>query len=221
MVGVTHWNRDALRRARRGAAHAAASSRCSCRTTRSSASASGAAAARRRARPRGDRHAAVRRRRPRSSSPPPPEALEPLRAVRHRDVAAGAAQVGALRRARRRRDPGDLEARSARARTRPPARRPGSGRKSATTSELASSPRVRLSAAREDRRRQGDQDRRVPRRADAGGRARARAARPRRRWSRPGAGVGQRVRRRRVRGGRRAHRVRRRGLGARPSSCSR
>ena len=64
----------------------------------------------------------------------------------------------------------------------------------------------------EDRRRQGDQVRRVPRRADACGRARARATRPRG-DRRDGRGRRELVPRRRVQGRRRAHRLGRRRLG--------
>ena len=62
-----------------------------------------------RARRRGDRDGAVRLR---LAAPAPAEAgaARPVARARDRDLAAGAAQVGALRPARRPRDPGDLEA---------------------------------------------------------------------------------------------------------------
>ena len=181
-IGVTHYAPSRVRRARarapdRPLRHGAV------RSTRSSASASGAAAARGRARHRRDRHAAARRQ----------GALLPR--------AAGAAQLAPLRRSasrrgRRRcssgRSPTSASTSSSRRAKRPGARAPRTRRRRAAVVRRrgargyverlapdARPPAVSL-RRREDRRRQGDQAGRVPRRADAGGRARARPARPRR-----------------------------------------
>ena len=110
-----HGRRHALepRRAagsRRCPAHAAGSSRCSCRTTRSSAS------AREELLPiAAEQGLAVIVMRPFADGGLLGESASAggaraAASVRRRDVAAGAAQVGALRQARRRRDPRDIEA---------------------------------------------------------------------------------------------------------------
>ena len=73
-------------------------------------------------------------------------------------------------------------------------------RRRAPRGRLIAPAMVRYRPARHaDRRREGDQAAGVPRRADAGRRARARPARPRGRWSRPARATGSALLRRRVR----------------------
>ena len=137
--------------------------------------------------PRAD--APLRRRRRRARATPAPMDDEQLVLVR----VAGRRDRGAARRG-----------------SRMPRRSPGCS-SPAASSAAPGRPRGMV-RRHEDRRRQGDQARRVPRRADAGRRARARPARPRRR-RRDRRRARQRVPRRRVPGGRRADRLGRRRLG--------
>ena len=153
--------------------------------------------------------------------------------VRSRDLGAGPPEVVSCRFAGRSRHPGDVAARAGgreRGR-RVPARRSGRTSDGSSSGCRRLRPKARRPASRSvvvpvssrrdaDRSRQGDQAARVPRRSHACRGARARPARPRgrRRGGRRGR-VG--LRRRGLRGRRRADGVRSTTSGGRPSCCSR
>ena len=108
-LGVTHYSPSVVRRARAGAAHRALPDAPDPAEPARADGRAGAAAARGRARRRRDRDGAVRLGRAAAAAAAAGAARAAAR-VRGRDVAAGAAEVGPLRPARRPRHPGDVEA---------------------------------------------------------------------------------------------------------------